>query len=74
MKYLLVLVVVLVAVYVWRGNRKDNAPTRPARRKPGTPQDMVQCATCSVHLPQAEALPGPGGFYCSDEHRLRAQR
>lgn len=72
MKYLLVLAVVLIAVHVWRSNRKASSPPRKPAAKAGAPEDMVRCATCSVHLPRADALAGSEGFYCSDEHRLRA--
>lgn len=74
MKYLLVLAVVLVAVWLWRNNRRGEkarpaAPPRPL----AAPQDMVRCPMCSVHLPRNEALPGSDGqLYCCHEHRLRA--
>ena len=78
MKYLLVFAVLAVAFYVWRAGRR-NVPRDPPQQQrgssPGTPQDMVQCASCAVHLPRAESLPGPdGAVYCSEEHRQRAQR
>ncbi|HWP10381.1 MAG TPA: PP0621 family protein [Ramlibacter sp.] len=74
MKYLLVLAIVLVVFWFWRNSRRAELD----RRKPGPtstakPQDMVQCAICSVHLPRTDALPGPDGrLYCCAEHRLRA--
>jgi uncharacterized protein len=75
MKYLLVLAVVLVAVWLWRNNRreeKEQAP--PAAKNPlPAPQDMVRCPVCAVHLPRTDALAGPDGrLYCCQEHRLRA--
>lgn len=72
MKYLLVLAVVLVAIHLWRSKRRD-APPRPGKAGAVAPQDMVRCPVCAVHLPRAEALPGPRGFYCCDEHRLRSE-
>lgn len=77
MKYLVVLAVVLIAVWLWRNNRRveksGNDEAKPPPLAP--PQDMVRCPVCSVHLPRADALPGPDGdFYCSPEHRLRARR
>ena len=78
MKYLLVFAVLAVAFYVWRAGRRDVPRDPPQQRRgpsPGTPQDMVQCASCAVHLPRAESLPGPdGAVYCSEEHRQRAKR
>ena len=31
---------------------------------------MIACAYCGVHLPRDEALPGRGGVFCGDAHRL----
>jgi len=76
MKYLLVFAVLAIAFYVWRAGRRD-APRDPGTRPGKAPQvqDMVQCASCAVHLPRGDSLPGPdGAVYCSEEHRQRAQR
>ncbi|MBC5785156.1 hypothetical protein H8N03_19570 [Ramlibacter sp. USB13] len=75
MKYLVLLAVLVIAYMVWRNNRLEDrrrdAPPPP--RRPGAPQEMVRCASCGLHLPQSDALPGPAGqFYCCKEHRLRA--
>ena len=78
MKYLLVFAVVMIAVWLWRNNRrveKNEAQQRPrsAATPLPPPQDMVRCPVCSVHLPRTDALPGPdGALYCCQEHRLRA--
>lgn len=78
MKYLLLLAIVLVAVWLWRNNRrieKQERPAPPPAPPLAAPQDMVSCPVCSVHLPRSDALPGPDGqLYCSQEHRLRAGR
>ncbi len=72
MKYLLVLAVVMVALWVWRNNRRVDRQERPPPPLP-LPQDMVRCPVCSVHLPRTDALAGPDGrLYCCQEHRLRA--
>jgi uncharacterized protein len=31
-------------------------------------ENMVQCATCHVHLPRSEAFLVNGNFYCSQAH------
>ena len=74
MKYLLVLAIVLIAVWLWRNNRRDEKQQPPSVKTPlPQPQDMVRCPVCSVHLPRTDALPGPDGLlYCCQEHRLRA--
>jgi uncharacterized protein len=74
MKYLVLFAVLLIAYLIWRNNRveerKDKAPPAAA---PGTPQQMVSCVVCGLHLPQPDAVRAADGrFYCSQEHRLRA--
>ena len=76
MKYLLVLLVVGVAFYIWRTNRqaerheKATPPPAPASREPA---QMLACAHCGVHLPTAEAVQGRHGAYCGHEHRRLAE-
>lgn len=76
MKYLLVLVVVMVAFYIWRNNRLGNrgeaarkAPPPPQGRANNVPVIMVACQQCGTHLPETEAVQGQQGPYCSAEHR-----
>ena len=73
MKYLLLLAVVLIVVWLLRSSRRREDRNQPGGASPAQPQDMVQCAFCSVHLPRTDALPGPDGrLYCCAEHRLHA--
>ncbi|MDH6592851.1 uncharacterized protein M2165_002740 [Variovorax sp. TBS-050B] len=85
MKYLLVFLVVAVAIWLWRKNRREEM--RDARREqaararprpeagPATPQAMLRCAHCGLHLPAADAIAGPGGaMYCTAAHRQAAER
>lgn len=76
MKYLLVLLVLVVAVGIWRSKRRTEAAERrapaPALKQP---QNMVACAHCGLHLPQADAVTdGASQYYCSAEHRHLAQQ
>lgn len=75
MRFLLLLAVVLLVVWLWRSGRRD-APGADHPPPPGTapdPQEMVCCAHCGVHLPRSDAVVGRIGLYCSDEHRLSAE-
>ncbi|MDM0105312.1 PP0621 family protein [Variovorax sp. J22R24] len=76
MKYLLVLAVVFIAIWIWRKNRREEMQSRPPPpAKPpavGAPQAMVRCAHCGLHLPAADAITGPAGVYCSAAHRQAA--
>lgn len=77
MKYLLVLAVVVVAIWVWRNNRRADATERTAQRAtpraPANPVTMVACRVCGTHLPHTEAVQGRQGVYCSAEHRQRLE-
>jgi len=77
MKYFLVIAFVLVLVWLWRQSRqaeKKAAPPPRAGVKEKGVTEMVACNVCHVHLPRSEALPGRGGFYCSEAHRSEAGR
>lgn len=74
MKYVVLILVVLAVIWFLRNNRRGDPPPKSnAQPQPGTlpePQDMVRCPVCSVHLPRADALPGPNGrLYCCAAHR-----
>lgn len=74
MKYLLVLAVVLIGVWLWRSGRlADQQRKAPPSKPAAEPQDMVRCQLCSVHFPKADSVPGKLGAYCSVEHRQRAE-
>lgn len=67
MKYLVVLLVLVVAIGVWRSRR---APAqRTATPPPPAPQHMLACHHCGVHVPRAEALMQGPRAYCCAEHR-----
>ena len=75
MKYLLVLLVVGVGLWMLLARLRGDAPQRkegrplPPSAKPGAPLEMVECAHCGLHLPAADALADGSRLYCSDAHR-----
>jgi uncharacterized protein len=74
MKYLLLIAIVLLVLWVWRGSRRGGSQERTAAPpKPGPQQqEMIRCPVCQVHFPRSDALPGPDGqLYCCAEHRAR---
>jgi uncharacterized protein len=88
LKLLLLLVVALLAV-MWftKGRLQGKKPTQPgpggAPAAPGAssaanqsgPAQIVACAHCGVHLPQADALTDSSGHaYCGEPHRLAGKR
>ena len=73
MKFLMVIVLVLVCIWLWRTHRPQLPRANKPMGKPTGTLDMVSCAHCSVHVPSAEAVQGKKGLYCSEEHRQRAE-
>jgi uncharacterized protein len=75
-KYLLLIGIVLLVAWLWRGNRRVDSESGQAGAG-GTAvqqQEMIRCPICSVHFPRSDALPGPDGrLYCCAEHRARAE-
>ena len=77
MKFLLVLVVLVVAV-LWMVARPSRRKVPPGVQPPAAPPKvqpgaaaMLACAHCGVHLPSQEALfDGSGKPFCGAEHRL----
>lgn len=80
MKYLIVLVVVFLGVWLWRKNRLSEHAEKQAQfeqeaDRQQAKKTMVACANCGVHLPQIEALAAPSAdlrsqlWFCSTEHR-----
>jgi len=70
MRYLLIFLVVLLAVWRWRAAR----PQGIAKRQQKSPLadralPMVACAQCGVHVPADDAIKGARGVYCSAAHR-----
>lgn len=78
MKYLVVLVVVAVVVWMLtaraRGGRsatppESKAPSKPRKGAVAPPLQMVVCAHCGLHLPEADALLAGERHYCCEAHR-----
>ncbi|MFM8865411.1 MAG: PP0621 family protein [Limnohabitans sp.] len=70
MKYLFLAIVALLAWWVWRRARQPRPPQNPPASQ--TPQDMVSCVHCGLHLPHGDAVTGMHGPYCSAAHRSAA--
>lgn len=73
MKYLIWLLVILVAIWVYKRSRNPKDVTPNPGPAASGPSNMVSCVHCGLHLPQDEAVLGEKGIYCSTEHRAAAQ-
>ncbi len=76
MKFLLLLIAVLVLLWLLRGSwRRVRRPPPASTPDDGsTPQTMLRCAHCGLHLPCDETLPGRGGVFCGEPHRQAFER
>ena len=77
MKLLVLLLVLVVAWMIWRQGRLAGRGTKDCASPPagpGAPQEMARCATCGLHLPLSDALPGTAGrVYCDADHRRQTE-
>jgi uncharacterized protein len=75
MKYLIWLLVILLAIWAFKRSRRVNSDASQGKppTTPATPANMAACLQCGIHLPQDEAVTGEKGLYCSTEHRAAAQ-
>ena len=76
MRFLLLLGLVLLVVWLFRGGRRvsrsDTAvppPSPPSASQEMSSEEMVVCQHCGVHLPQGEAVSGAAGWFCCAAHR-----
>lgn len=75
MKYLLVLAVVAVALWLLVRPRVRGSSSSQARRGADAPVEMIACAHCGVHLPRDDAVTDAGARrYCSEAHRALGPR
>jgi uncharacterized protein len=78
MKYLLVIAVVWIAIWIWRQRRREEMRARPPPQQPRAipkPQAMLRCAHCGVHVPAGDAVLGANGVaYCSAAHRKAGEQ
>lgn len=75
MKFFLLLALVFVAVWLFRGSRRRDLPGAPPSGMPKADvppagESIVACVHCGLHLPRSEAVSGEAGWFCGDAHRL----
>jgi uncharacterized protein len=66
------LVLVLLGVWFFRSRQfKENSDMSSAA--PKSPQEMLRCRQCGVHLPAVEAVRGTQGAYCCQDHLQQSE-
>ncbi|WP_048811797.1 PP0621 family protein [Methylobacillus flagellatus] len=68
---LLLLAIIFWLIYAILKHYRNSVQKRPPSRS--SPEDMVQCAHCHVHLPRSESVKSGALHYCSDAHRQQHQ-
>lgn len=78
---LLIILGLVIARILSRQNAARQHMASQARPMPrrgtgtaGTPESMVRCAHCGIHLPRSEALLIQGKTWCSEEHARLGHR
>ena len=80
MKYLLLVLVVGVVLFLMFGRQRKSKGEDAVARPTPTPRQagaapMLACAHCGVHLPGDEAVRDEAGrSYCGEAHRLAGPR
>lgn len=71
MKFLIFLLVVISAIFLFR-QRKKTTFSHTNSKQAHKPQTitMVQCEYCHIHLPENEAISHDNHYWCSKEHQL----
>lgn len=63
------LILIALGAVVWWLWRRFLRPRRPsAAPPPPTPEAMVRCVHCGIHIPRKEALAQGTHWYCCREH------
>ena len=69
MKFVIILLVILVVVWLARSGSRRVTRNRP--KPPLAHEDMVACSRCGLHLPRSEALTHGKHHYCCAQHQRR---
>ena len=75
-KLIFLVLLIGIAIHIFKRMANQSDPSRTHKNndkaKPGNNQEntenMIQCASCAVHLPRSEAFLVNGHFYCCQAH------
>ena len=75
MKFLLLLLVIGVAFWMFNARRRGPPSVGKAPPPPAQPAAMLACVHCGVHVPSTETVSDAAGRpFCSEAHRLAGPR
>ncbi|HZV53387.1 MAG TPA: PP0621 family protein [Rhodocyclaceae bacterium] len=67
MSKLLIFLLLVIAAYLLLWKKRPAAESR--QQAPASPEVMVSCAYCGLHVPLTESLKAGDRHYCGEEHR-----
>jgi uncharacterized protein len=73
MKFFVLLLVILAGVWWIRQQRHNTLNQNTPNNAANTPQTMLPCKHCGIHVPENDALRGTTGVCCSPAHRQAAE-
>lgn len=68
-KLLVLAVVVFAGITLWRRLQASRNRRGGTAGDLDTPETMVRCKQCRLHIPQNKALRSNQDWYCCEEHR-----
>ena len=68
-KLILLLIFGALAYFLFKNLKRRSRSRNTVDPDSRTPERMVACASCGVHLPVSEAVESSGRHYCCEEHR-----
>ena len=66
---LIFILLAAVIVYLLLRTRRSPAREDDTTKRPASPEAMVECAHCGLHVPLGESLEFAGRRYCCEDHR-----
>jgi uncharacterized protein len=68
-KLIFFLLVAWVVYWLLRSSRRSGDAGRAEPPPPPSPEAMVACARCGLHVPRSESVESAGRHYCCPEHQ-----
>jgi uncharacterized protein len=72
-KLILLLLFGVFAYLLFKSLKRRNRSRDADAPGPRSPERMVACASCGVHLPESDAIESSGRHYCCEEHRRMSE-
>jgi hypothetical protein len=68
-KLILFLLALVIGWLAFKGLARKNASRKDTPSRSASPEKMVQCTRCSVHIPESESMQRDGAVMCRTPER-----